>query len=104
MRTSSMSCNLCGVQIEGDFAQTLFNQLNWEDQRFLEEYLLCGFSIKSLEQTSPHGYAAIRSRLDKVITNYKELKQNDLCKKTVLERLGNGEITVDEAKEQLENL
>ncbi|MCK4998716.1 MAG: DUF2089 family protein, partial [Anaerohalosphaera sp.] len=71
---------------------------------FLEEYLLCGFSIKSLEKTTPHGYAAIRSRLDKVIDNYKQLKKNDLCKKAILEQLSKGKISVDQAKDQLENI
>lgn len=104
MRTASMSCASCGVQIEGDFSQAPFNQLSWEDQHFLEEYLLSGFSIKSLEQNGPYGYAAIRSRLDRLIANYKDLKKREVNKKVVLEELRKGKITVDEAKEQLGNL
>ena len=104
MQTAAMSCTACGVKIEGNFSETLFNRLTPEDQRFLEQYLLAGFSIKTLEQNGPLGYAAIRSRLDKLIANYEVLKKMDAQKKAVLEQLRKDEISVAEAKEKLERL
>lgn len=104
MQTAAMSCTACGLRIEGSFSETLFNKLTSEDQRFLEQYLLAGFSIKTLEQNSPLGYAAIRSRLDKLIANYESLKKMDGQKRAVLEQLRTNEITVAEAKEKLEEL
>ncbi len=104
MQTAAMSCATCGVKIEGNFSQTFFDRLTPEDQKFLEQYLLAGFSIKTLEQTSSLGYAAIRSRLDKLIANYEALKKMDAQKKAVLEKLRADEITVAEAKEKLEKL
>ena len=104
MQTAAMSCTVCGVKIEGNFSETFFNRLTPEDQKFLERYLLAGFSIKTLEQSSSLGYAAIRSRLDRLITNYKELAKMDAQKKAVLEQLRNDEISVTEAKEKLEKL
>jgi hypothetical protein len=83
MQTAAMSCPACNVKIEGSFSETFFNRLGPEDQAFLEQYLLAGFSIKTLEQNRSLGYAAIRSRLDRLIAN---------------------EITVAEAKEKLERL
>jgi hypothetical protein len=50
------------------------------------------------------GYAAIRSRLDRLIANYRTLKRMDAQKRGVLEKLRTGEITVAEAKEKLERL
>ncbi|MHC4436413.1 MAG: hypothetical protein ACYS3S_03555 [Planctomycetota bacterium] len=50
MQTAAMSCTACGVKIEGNFSETFFNRLSPEDQEFLEQYLLAGFSIKTLEQ------------------------------------------------------
>ncbi|MBN2183594.1 MAG: DUF2089 family protein [Sedimentisphaerales bacterium] len=104
MQTAAMTCTTCGVKIEGDFSTTLFDRLSPEDQRFLEQYLLSGFSIKTMEENGSLGYAAIRSRLDRLIANYKQLKQMDAQKKAVLEQLRNGQISVAEAKEKLEKL
>jgi hypothetical protein len=104
MRTAAMACPTCQVKIEGDFSETLFDRLSPEDQKFLEEYLLAGFSIKTLEQSSSLGYAAIRSRLDKLIVNYKALAKMDGQKKAILEKLRADEISVTEAKDMLEKL
>ena len=104
MRTAAMACPMCQVKIEGNFSETVFDGLNPEDQKFLEEYLLAGFSIKTLEQNSSLGYAAIRSRLDKLITNYKALAKMDGQKKAILEKRRTDEISVTEAKDMLEKL
>ena len=104
MQTTAMSCTACGVKIEGNFSQTFFNRLSPEDQTFLEKYLLAGFSIKTLEQGGSLGYAAIRSRLDRLMANYETLKKMDAQKKAVLEQLRTEQISVAEAKEKLEKL
>jgi hypothetical protein len=104
MQTVAMACATCGVKIEGSFSQTFFDRLSPEDQNFLEQYLLAGFSIKMLEKTSSLGYAAIRSRLDRLIASYKQLKKMDAQKKAVLEQLRTDQISVAEAKEKLEKL
>jgi len=104
MQTAAMSCTACGVKIEGNFSETFFNRLSPEDQEFLEQYLLAGFSIKTLEQSSSLGYAAIRSRLDRLIANYQALAKMDAQKKAILEKLRTDEISVAEAKEKLEKL
>jgi hypothetical protein len=104
MQTAAMACTACGVKIEGQFRRSFFDQLSPDDQEFLEQYLLAGFSIKALEQQSPLGYAAIRSRLDRLITGYEALRAMDAQKKAVLEQLRQDQITVTEAKEKLERL
>lgn len=104
MLTAAMSCPACQIKIEGHFRQTPFDRLCPEDLEFLEQYLLADFSIKTLEQNSSLGYAAIRSRLDKLIASYKELAKMDAQKKTILKKLSDNEITVSEAKEMLEKL
>ncbi|MHC4603517.1 MAG: DUF2089-like zinc ribbon domain-containing protein [Planctomycetota bacterium] len=104
MQTAAMACAACGVKIEGNFSETFFGKLAPEDQDFLEQYLLAGFSIKTLEQTGSLGYAAIRSRLDRLIATYKAVKKMDAQKKAVLEQLRTDKISVAEAKEKLEKL
>lgn len=104
MQTAAMNCVLCEVKVEGNFSGTAFDRLGAEDQSFLEQYLLAGFSIKTLEKSSALGYAAIRSRLDKLITQYKAVQKMDAQKKTVLEQLRKDEINVTQAKKKLEKL
>lgn len=101
MQTAAMSCPACEVKIEGTFAENIFNRLPAADIDFLEEYLLAGFSIKALEQNSRLGYAAIRSRLDRLIDSYQKIKKMDAQKMAVLEKLRKGEITVAQAKQKL---
>ena len=104
MLTTTMSCPTCQVKVEGNFCQSSFDKLSPDDQAFLEQYLLAGFSIKTLEQSSSLGYSAIRSRLDRLIANYKELAAMDAQKKAILKKLSAGEISTSEAKEMLEEL
>ena len=104
MQVEAMGCPTCGVKVEGVFVQPMIAQLSPEDQQFLEEYLLAGFSIKTLEENSGMGYVAIRSRLDRVIENYKALRKHDAQKKAILEQLRKGEITVAQARAKLEKL
>jgi hypothetical protein len=104
MQVAAMSCTACGVKVEGPFTDSVLSRLNTEDQQFLLEYLLSGFSIKALEENTDLGYAAIRSRLDKLIANTQSLMHSEEQKKAILEKLRAGDITVAEAKKRLEKL
>ena len=104
MQTVAMVCENCEVKIEGQFSQSFFDRLSREDQEFLEQYLLAGFSIKELEKTTSMGYAAIRSKLNRLIGNYEALKVKDAQKSAVLKQLRDGAISVAEAKEKLKKI
>jgi hypothetical protein len=104
MQVETMRCPTCGVKVEGMFVQPMISQLGPEDQQFLEDYLLAGFSIKALEEARGMGYVAIRSRLDKLIENYKAIRKHDAQKRVILEQLRKGEITVVQARSRLEEL
>jgi len=62
MQVAAMSCAACGVKVEGPYQESALNRLSPDDQQFLLDYLLSGFSIKALEENTDLGYAAIRSR------------------------------------------
>jgi len=104
MQTVAMACENCNIKIEGQFSQTFFDRLSQEDQEFLEQYLLAGFSIKALEETTSLGYAAIRSRLNRLISDYQLLKEKDAQKKAILKQLRDGTLSVAEAKEKLKRI
>jgi hypothetical protein len=92
-----MECPLCRAEVRGRFRQALFQRLDDEEQRLLEDYLLAGFSIKALAAQSGMGYAAIRTRLDRLIEHYKRLQEGENDRKLVLQRVAAGEISAAEA-------
>jgi hypothetical protein len=99
-----MECPACGVEIAGRFRESLFPLLTGEEQEFLEEYLLAGFSIKDLAERSGMGYAAIRTRLDRLIANYQALRQNEEARKHILGRVASGELSAAEAADKIRSL
>lgn len=101
LRTVAMACDTCDVEIKGRFQQNHFARLSPEDQAFLEQYLLSGFSMKTLAANSDLGYVAIRNRLDRVIAHYKQLLSNEEAKHAILARVEEGELTAAEAAERI---
>lgn len=99
-----MACPSCGVEVRGRFRESLFQLLPDEEQQFLEQYLLAGFSIKDLAAQSGMGYAAIRTRLDRLIADYQALKEHDETKKRILERVASGELSAAQAAERIRSL
>ena len=104
MRPVVMTCHRCEVEIRGRFRETQFSRLSGEDLEFLERYLLAGFSIKALAERCGLGYVAIRNRLDRIIDSYRRLHEGEEAKRAVLDRLENGEISVEAAAEAIERL
>jgi hypothetical protein len=104
MQPVAMECPACGVEVRGRFQQTLFQSLDADEQQLLENYLLAGFSIKALEQQTGMGYAAIRPRLDRLIEHYRQLREGELAKRRILDRLAAGEISASEAAERIARL
>jgi hypothetical protein len=104
METVAMRCGHCDVEVRGRFRGTQFARLSGEDQAFLERYLLAGFSIKALAEQSDMGYTAIRTRLDRLIEDYRRLRTNEDARLRILESIEKGEMTPDEAVRAMENL
>lgn len=101
MRPVAMACQGCGVEVRGAFRASFFGALDAEEQQFLEDYLLADFSIKELAAHSDMGYAAIRSRLDRLIAHYRALRSGEERKKKVLAMVAEGKITAQEAAKRI---
>ena len=99
-----MECPACGVEIGGRFRESLFQLLSDEEQQFLEQYLLAEFSIKTLAERSGMGYAAIRTRLDRLIANYRSLRENEDARKRILGQVASGELSAAKAADRIRNL
>jgi hypothetical protein len=104
MRSIAMSCVACDVEIRGSFRQGLFQRLAPEEEALLEQYLLSGFSIKSLAEETGMGYAALRTRLDKIIAHYRCLRDDEEEKKQILEQVAAGTLDAAEAVDRIRHL
>jgi hypothetical protein len=104
MRPVAMSCPACEVEIHGSFQQGLFQRLAPQEEALLEQYLLAGFSIKALAEETGMGYAALRTRIDKIIGHYRALRDVEEQKKQILEQVAVGKLDAAEAVEQIRQL
>jgi len=97
-----------GVAIEGRFDLPPLAQLTAEDQVFVAAFVRCHGSIKQMEKYFGVSYPTIKNRLNKIGSQlaFVEIEQGPDAEPpaqagTTLERLSRGELTVEQALEQL---
>jgi len=104
---TKISCNKCGTTIEGHFEMCKFCRLTPEQKSFIDAFIKCRGNIKEVEKELGISYPTVKNRLEDVASalGHKTVSepQDNEKKKQVLDRLNNGEITVDEAIELLRN-
>ena len=104
MRPVAMACSACGCEIRGTFPENLFALLSPDERTLLEVYLLSGFSIKALSESTGLGYFALRNRIDRLIESYRSLMQAEEQTKAILRQVETGEIAVSEAVDKIREL
>ncbi len=98
-----------GVAIEGPFTLPTLAQLPAEDQVFVAAFVRCHGSIKQMEKYFGVSYPTIKNRLNKIGSqlSFVEIEQGSETelpvptRSDVLDRLSRGELTVEQALEQL---
>ena len=98
MRVRALQCPSCATEVQGDYTQDVLMRLTPEQRIFLLTFIRCSGSLKDLGQTLGISYPTARARLDALV---QALDQEYTVPRTtrmdVLNKLKNGEITVDEA-------
>ena len=91
------------IAIEGCFEPPKLAQLAAEDQVFVAAFVRSHGSIKEMEQVFGVSYPTVKARLNR-IAGMLEFFEVDVrpSRSEVLERLGRGEISADEAVAELE--
>lgn len=91
------------IAIEGCFEPPRLAQLSADDQVFVAAFLRSHGSIKEMEQVFGVSYPTVKARLNR-IAGMLEFVEMDVppSRSEVLDRLGRGEITADEAVAELE--
>lgn len=94
-----------GIAIEGAFTLPELARLSLEDQVFVTAFLRSHGSIKEMEQIFGVSYPTIKARLNRVSGQLQFIETNPAPGRAeVLERLKNGEITAEQAINELEAL
>ncbi|MBE3577052.1 MAG: DUF2089 domain-containing protein [Limnochordales bacterium] len=116
LEVARLECPECGSALEGRFRPCRFCQLNQEQQQFIEVFLTCRGNIKEVERVLGISYPTVRNRLEQVIESlgYPVDRRESTAQTTspglplaserrreILEALGRGEISVEEAIRKL---
>ena len=109
LMVTQLGCTACGTAVVGHYELNPFLRLSPESLHFLETFIRTRGNVKEMERESGHSYWAIRRQLDEVIAELGFDVKPDLDplssrRQEILERLGNGEIDVQEATKLLTQL
>lgn len=91
------------IAIEGRFELPQLARLSMEDQVFITAFVRSHGSIKEMEQVFGVSYPTIKARLTRIANSLEFVETNPQPPRTaVLERLERGEITAQQAIEELQ--
>ena len=93
------------ITIEGRFELPQLARLNQEDQVFITAFVRSHGSIKEMEQIFGVSYPTIKSRLNRIASSLEFVETNPAPSRAeVLDRLKRGEISAQDAIQELEAL
>ncbi|SET17504.1 hypothetical protein SAMN05660297_01606 [Natronincola peptidivorans] len=118
LKITRMSCSKCKTNLEGQFSGCKFCKLPKDQLEFIEVFIKSRGSIKDVEKELGISYPTVRNRLEGVIQalGYRidkirdDMEEDALLENTsekrqeILRGLENGEISPQEAAEQLRKL
>jgi hypothetical protein len=104
LKVTRLSCDHCHTSLEGKFELDKFSTLSAEEKYFIEIFLKNRGNLKEMERDLGVSYPTVRRHLEQVIASLgyeKKEPKVEVDKKAVLARLAAGEITSEEALDQL---
>ena len=105
LRVSKLTCEDCGLALEGEFSTPRLLRLEMEEQRFVELFVLASGSLKKMANLLGVSYPTVRNRLDRLIENLKKQQVlDDQRKQKILQDMETGRIPPKKGMRLLENL
>ena len=106
LKVVKLQCEHCETAIENEFTLSKFDYLTPEVMSYDVTCLICRGTIKQVEKALGSSYPTVRSRLDQVIVSLggrsiPAERQTSQRKREILDALERGELTAQEAVEQL---
>jgi hypothetical protein len=109
-----LNCPACDTSLDGHFKFSRLDQLNAEQAGFVDLFLRCQGKLSWVAQEMKVSYPTVRARLEEVIRAMgyevmeappgEERQRSVEQRQAVLAELETGQITVNEALEQLQGL
>lgn len=111
MVVTKLRCSHCGTELSGEFSPCRFCRLEEKHLQFVETFLRCRGSIKEVERALGVSYPTVKNMLDAALSalgldekpELRALREKEE-RSEILQRLSNGEIGVDTAIEELNQL
>ena len=92
-----LSCNTCGVTMEGGFKMPRLARLSKNSQLLAESFIIFGGNLKELSAKMEISYPTLRKRVDDMIGELSRIRKKDEEEiSTILERIETGEIRAEE--------
>ena len=105
LRVSKLTCEACGLALEGEFSTPRLLRLEAEERHFVELFVLASGSLKEMASLLGVSYPTVRNRLDRLIENLKKLQAlDDQRKQQILRDMEAGRIPPKKGMRLLENL
>ena len=101
MRLTQATCGDCELTLEGDFDLSPLGQLPEQDQVFVVAFLRHHGSIRQMERVFDISYPTVKNRLKAIVAQLDRSFAAPASNAKILDRLAGGEITVEEALEQM---
>lgn len=106
LMVKTLSCEHCNTDITGEFMLTPFDYLSKEQLQFALIFIKNQGNIKLIEKDLNISYPTVKKNIDDLINalGFNNIKQEDAkpSRETVLRKLKNKEITLEEAERILE--
>jgi len=102
MRIERLVCPQGHVSMEGEFEVPALAGLSLEEQLFVTAFVRCHGSIKRMEELFEISYPTVKNRLNAIAGKLDSAFNAPSPNLEVLERLENGELTVEEALAELQ--
>lgn len=107
LKVVKLQCDKCGTVIDNDFQLSKFDYLSEAELSFIETFIRCRGNIKEVEKNLGISYPTVRSKLDDVIIKLgcKAVPEPSKEEKiSILDALERGELSPEEALEQIQQL
>lgn len=102
MKIEKLVCPQGHVTMEGEFEVPALARLSLEEQLFVTAFVRSHGSIKRMEELFEISYPTVKNRLNAIAGKLDSAFDVPSPNLEVLERLENGEISVDEALKELQ--
>ncbi len=102
LKIQRLACDSCETVLEGAFDFPPLARLNLKDQVFVTAFLRHHGSIRRMEEELSTSYPTIKKQLNRIVASLDSQLDAPTPNQVVLDRLAAGEITVEEALQQLQ--